>query len=169
MEIVKRAFLRFTQAEGGFILPIVLALFAIGMLAIAPTLGHGYTNLLANAATEVKAEQLHAADSGVEEGLYWLTRSRAQDGLYVADDWDTGPWVRSTPYLMNGMNVYVTIAAYLPDQEENLFLITSRAEDPAGGNSTVLALVFAVPFVQIIEGPWSISDDYAGDVAVDGN
>ena len=167
--MVRRALLHLTQAEGGFILPIVLALFAIGMLAIAPTLGHGYTSLLANTTTESKAEELHAADSGVEEGLHWLTRSRAQDGLYVADNWATGPWVRSVPYVLNGKNVYVTIETYLPEQEENLFLITSRAEEPEGGGSTVLALVYAVPFVQIIEGPWSISDDYAGDVAVDGN
>ena len=155
--------------EGGFILPIVLVLFALGVLLIAPTLGHGYSSLLAGTATERKAEELHAADSGIEEGLHFLTRSRAESGIYESENWATGPWVRSSPYVLNDKNVYVTIESYLPEEEDNLYRITSRAEDPEGGSSTVLALVYAVPYVTIIEGDAVFDDDYTGDVAVTGD
>jgi len=158
--------------EAGIILPLVLVLLALGLLLLTPALGHGYSALAGSSITETRAEQLHAADSGVEEGLYWLTRGRP-GSEYVADDPDNGPWVRGHPYALNGNNVFVTITRTTNEQyQQHLYLIESRAEAPDGDPSTVLALVYAVPFATIMDGPWTQNDDYDHpdeDLAVNGD
>ncbi len=142
--------LRLARSQEGFILPIVLVLFAIGALLITPTLGHGYASLGASTVTEIKAEQLHAADSGVEEGLYWLTRNRIGD-QYEPIEGATNAWTRANPYVLNDQYVYVTIEHLEDEEEDHLYQITSRAEDANGAGSTVLAIVYAVPFITVFD------------------
>ena len=163
--------LRLARSQEGFILPIVLVLFAIGALLITPTLGHGYASLGASTVTEIKAEQLHAADSGVEEALYWLTRARTTE-VYQPVEGEIKAWSRTTTYLINGQNVHVTIEHVEDEEEEHLYRITSRAEDVNGAGSTVLALVYAVPFINYIEldPDQPVTEPMVGDhFIVDGN
>ena len=56
---------RLWNGEGGFILPAVLVVFTVGLLLLTPALGYSYTGLKAVAVTEMKAEELHAADAGI--------------------------------------------------------------------------------------------------------
>jgi hypothetical protein len=55
---MKQRMRRMFRGEGGFILPLVLALFAVGALLLGPMLGHGYTSIQAGTVTETKAEEL---------------------------------------------------------------------------------------------------------------
>ncbi len=68
------SYLRFciVRSQRGIILPLVLVFLALGMLLLTPALGHGYSALAGTSIVESKAEEVHAADSGIEEGLYWL-------------------------------------------------------------------------------------------------
>ena len=98
---------RCITGEDGIILPLLLVLLALGLLICAPTLGHGFTSLQGHRMTESRAEEMYAADSGVEEGLYWLTRG--QPGTEYVWNEVEGEWTRSNFYEMNGMHVNVTI------------------------------------------------------------
>lgn len=155
-----------SRDQDGIILPLVLVFLAVGLLLLAPTLGHGYSAIAGTSVTESRAEELHAADSGIEEAIYWITRH--QPGKYEWNE-DEGRWERTNPYLLNSKIVDVTITPE-PGDDEHLYRIVSRAEDPdSEGSSTVLALVFAVPFAEYIEGDENINSSHSGDLVVDGN
>lgn len=160
--------------QAGIILPLVLVFLALGLLLITPTLGHGYSALAGSNVVENKAGEIHAADSGVEEGLYWLLNGKKQDNQYVladgATDWFDGPWVRSPHYELNGKTVSVTITKST-GANEYLYTIMSRAEDSDGIGSTVLAQVNAVPFVKFdyYNGNQNITSNLEGNIFVDGD
>lgn len=160
--------------QRGMILPLVLVFLVLGLLLLAPALGHGYTTLVSATVVESKAEQIHAADSGVEEGLYWLIHGKAQGSAYElapgATLWHDGPWVRSEPYTLNNNSVSVTVTRVVgPD--EYLYTVTSIATGADGGSSTVVAQVYAVPFNEydFYEGNLEIDHDLVGNIFVDGN
>ncbi len=152
--IIQRTIANVSGEQNGIILPLVLVFMALGLLLIAPTLGHGYSALAGTTVVESRAELTHAADSGVEDALYWLTRGKI-GSLYLPDNGgDEGPWLREE-YSLNEKSVYVRVARYDGDGYEDLdaqhlYLITSRAEDE-GGSSRVLALVYAVPFIRYVD------------------
>ncbi len=159
--------------ERGIILPLVLVFLALGMLLLTPVLGHGFTALAGTVIVESKAEEVHAADSGVEEGLYWLIQGKKQNSGYILDgsgDWIDGPWVRSPSYVLNNKTVTVHIVRDSA-ANEYLYTITARAEDASGEGSTVLAAVLAMPFSQFdyYEGDQNITSDLVGNIFVDGD
>ena len=96
----KRVLHSLRRNQGGFILPIVLVLFGLGILLLAPTLGHGYTGMRASAVTETKAEELHAADAGMEDAVNWLLQGDAADERY--SDPGTGDYTRDSTIALNG-------------------------------------------------------------------
>ncbi|NLE94728.1 MAG: hypothetical protein GX600_03440, partial [Dehalococcoidia bacterium] len=104
---MRRRLCRWWRGEAGFILPIVLVLFAIGVLLIGPTLGHSYTSLRASGVTESKAVELHAADAGVEDAMQWLLQGPDEPARYS----EAG--IRDT-LLLNGTSVGVTIEEVAP-------------------------------------------------------
>jgi len=160
--------------QAGIILPLVLVFLALGLLLITPTLGHGYTALAGSSIVENKAGEIHAADSGVEEGLYWLINGKKQDNQYVladgATEWFDGPWVRSPNYELNGKTVSVTVTK-TTGESEYLYCITARAEDASGGSTTVCAQVNAVPFVEFdyYNGNQNITSNLEGNIFIDGD
>jgi len=160
--------------QAGIILPLVLVFLALGLLLITPTLGHGYSALAGSSIVENKAGEIHAADSGVEEGLYWLINGKKQDNSYVladgATDWFEGPWVRGAPYVLNDKNVTVNITRTV-GTDEYLYCVVARAEDASGEGSTVCAQVNAVPFVEFdyYDGNQHITSNLEGNILIDGN
>ena len=130
---------RFYIGEDGIILPLLLVLLALGVLMITPTLGHGFTNLQANRITENRAEELYAADSGIEEGLFWLMSGK-QDNLYWTWD-DVSETGSRTPLAINGASVAVSVAT-LPSMGDNYYRVDSVATGP-DGTTTVLSQVWA--------------------------
>lgn len=155
------------SGEGGFILPLVLVFMALGLLFLTPTLGHAFTSLQANRETNLRADELHAADSGLEEGIYWLLHLRP-GSEYVWNE-DISSYERVSPYTLNDMAVSVTIEPILA--EGNTYKITSVAQRSDGTLSTVLAKAYVMPVITIAEGedPYVIDDYFPGDLAVDGD
>ena len=149
------------RQQAGMILPLVLVTMAVGLLIITPTLGHGYVSLQATEVVEDRADELYAADSGIEEALYWLI-SGHEDNLYWNWDDVNGGGSRE-PYALNGCTVEVTVEP-LPSVGNNYYLVTSIATGPRG-NTTVLSQVWAAP--EAHEG--LPGGTYEGDVYVDGD
>ena len=104
---IRSAIRKFRRNEEGIVLPLVLVLRAVGMLLITPTLGHGYTSLQASTTTQSRAEELYAADSGIEEGLFWLVNGHA-DNMYWDWDEDANEGTR-VAYEINRASVTVTV------------------------------------------------------------
>ncbi len=147
--------------EEGLILPLLLVLLAIGGLLIAPTLGHGYTSLASTTVTEDRAQELHAADSGIEEALFWLMNGAADNAYWTWDEeTDSGSRVA---YSINDSSVTVTVLP-LPLLGTNYYRVDSVATGPRG-TTTVLSQVWAAPGAH--EG--LPGGDYEGDVYVDGD
>jgi hypothetical protein len=96
-----------SKGEGGFILPAVLALFGLGVLLIAPALGNSFTGLQANTVTETKADELHAADAGIEDAIHWLMQGADGDTRYTSTGEDQWQRVASIP--MNDTTIDVAI------------------------------------------------------------
>jgi len=123
-----------SRDERGFILPFVLVVFAVGVLLLLPMMGQAHTGLHGSSATETKAEELHAADFGVEDALHWLLHEDPEDLRYV--EASPGVWELDVPYdSVNGASVAVTI-----EESGDDLLVTSTATSPTGV-TTVTALV----------------------------
>lgn len=162
------------RREQGMILPLVLVFLGLGLLLLTPALGQGYTALAGTTVVENKAGEIHAADSGVEEGLYWLIHGKKQNGIYGlaegATEWHDGPWQRVSTYQLNNRTVSVHITREA-GENEYLYTVRARAEDESGQGSTVVALVYAVPYVEFdyYYGNVNIVNDLEGNILVDGN
>jgi len=166
IEMAKRISRKIIKGQKGQVLPIVLVLLVIGGLLVAPTLHYGSTSLKGHQVTEMKAQELYAADSGVEDGLHWLIGGREVQGPW--DDWDEeeGVGERDT-YQINDRSVNVTVEQ-MDGMGPNIYKVTSVASSP-DGSTTVLASVWAVPFFE--DGHEFTNQDPPpeGDIHVDGD
>ena len=153
--------------EAGIILPLVIVFLALGLLLLSPALGHGFAGLQANRETNFRAQELHAADSGLEEAIYWLLHLRPGSEY----TWDGSTSFVRNPYQLNDMDVYVAIEPLTGEDEGNTYKITSVAQRSDGTLSTVLAKAYVMPVITIAEGedPYVIDDYFPGDLAVDGD
>jgi len=113
----ERALKKLLRGQKGQALPIVLILLIIGGLLIVPTLNYASTSLKGYQVTERKAEELYAADSGVEYALIKLSKGETT----LAD------------YQLNGKTVSVTIT----DMGDGSYLITSTATSADGSSTTI--------------------------------
>jgi len=68
-------FLRNWKGERGQVLPLVLALLAIGALTIVPSLNYAASNLNGSRSLNSGMKGTYAADAGVEDALWCLARS----------------------------------------------------------------------------------------------
>jgi len=116
--MLKRALRKIVGGQKGQVLPIVLILLIIGGLLIVPTLNYASTSLKGYQVTERKAEELYAADSGVEYALIKLSKGETT----LAN------------YQLNGKTVSVTIT----DMGDGSYLITSTATTSSSGSSTTI-------------------------------
>jgi len=136
--MAKRISRKISRGQKGQVLPIVLVLLVIGGLLVAPTLQYASTSLKGHQVTERNVLEIYAADSGVEDAIYWVTQGKGTGGPW---DWDegVGSGERDT-YSINDKAVDVTVEA-LP--EANTYKITSTATS-AEGSTTVLSTVWAI-------------------------
>ncbi|MBN1152607.1 MAG: hypothetical protein JXA58_05285 [Dehalococcoidia bacterium] len=125
------------KCQEGYILPMVLVLFAIGILLIAPTLGHGQTSLKATSVTEAKAQELHAADAGIERGILALKHKEASPV-----DFD-----------LNESEVVVTSSdtGQLTDEGIPIYHIQSTARSSESSLTTIDTLVSGLAFKDLEE------------------
>ena len=144
MKILSRVLKTVNSQQKGQVLLIVLILLLLGALIIPPTISHAGSSLIFHRVTEWKAEQLYAADSGVEYALITLS-----NGETTVED-----------YNLNNTSVNVTI-----EEKGDGYLITSTATSDNGSSTTIDAGVsasggFAFLFDNVITSP--------GDVTIKG-
>jgi len=116
---MKRIINKLIRHEEGIALPIILILMVIGGLIIAPLLSYVSSGLIVGQTYEAIADELYAADAGVEDGLWQIGYNNLDDlfGSYDRYDYDTDyDYPASYPVVVNGMDVDVTIEnIWVPD------------------------------------------------------
>ena len=106
---MKKILNRLPGNERGVVLIIVLILLAVGGLTIAPMLSHMATGLKAGQTYEKKTDEYYAADAGVEDALWQITRE-SRGPLFPSEEGDT--WQYSIADI-NGKSVAITIEYFL--------------------------------------------------------
>ncbi len=132
IEMAKRISRKITSGQKGQVLPIVLILLVIGGLLVVPTLQYASTSLKGHQVTEMKAQELYAADSGVEDAIYWspqLWQNGGSAGPYSS-------WIRSS-YEINDRSVDVTVE----NITSQTYKITSTATSDSGSTTTIESYV----------------------------
>ncbi len=108
--------------EQGQALPIVLILMVIGGLIIAPLLSYMSSGLLVGEKYEAMADELYAADSGVEDGLWEITNNRLDDLFSGYDEYDYDTvyeYPAGHPVVVNGLDVDISIQnVWVPYMDE---------------------------------------------------
>ena len=108
--------------EQGQALPIIMILMVVGGLIIAPLLSYISSGLVAGQTYEAIADELYAADAGVEDGLWQISYNHLDDLItgYDEFDYDTEYEYPDTyPVVVNGLDVDVTIDnVWVPDIDE---------------------------------------------------
>ncbi len=154
----------FIRDQQGIVLPLVLVFLVLGALLITPTLGHGYSALAGTDVTVRKAQELQAADSGVEEALFWLKIGHENNDYWTWDE-DLVPPGTRTSYVLEGVTVTVAVHR-LPERGPNYYLVVSEAQS-ASGSTTVLSQVYAMPEAHSDLGWIPTGGEHTGDVYVD--
>jgi hypothetical protein len=107
------------RKEQGQALPIILILMVIGGLIIAPLLSYISSGLIAGQTYEAIADELYAADAGVEDGLWQISYNHLDELITSYDeyDYDTEYQYPDTyPIRVNDLPVEVTIDnVWVPD------------------------------------------------------
>jgi hypothetical protein len=108
--------------EQGQALPIILILMVIGGLIIAPLLSYISSGLVAGQTYEAIADELYAADAGVEDGLWQISYNHLDDLITSYDEYDFDTefaYPSSYPVRVNNIDVDVTIEnVWVPDIDE---------------------------------------------------
>jgi hypothetical protein len=125
------AFGRVAKDERGKVLILALILLVVGGLILTPLLGLMSTGLVAGQVYEKKTDELYAADSGVEDGIWHLTQGGSPDDILEIT--------------VNGKAVTVEMEE-LPHEcyELATYEITSTATSAEGSSTTVLAQVTGI-------------------------
>ncbi len=131
---MKRILNKLQRNERGVVLIIVLILLAVGGLTIAPMLSHMSTGLKAGQTYERKTNEYYAADAGVEEALWQITRVQrvpefpSEEG----DQW------QYTIDGINGKSVAIIIEYVDEDADGNdVYKINSTATGDGGGDTAI--------------------------------
>ena len=170
---VKALFDRLARNQRGQgVLAVVLVLVILAALILGPLLGFMGTGLKEGQMHESKAQELYAADSGVEDALNWLIQGKPT-GQYWGWDWNetTGEGQKYFPDPINDRTVNV----FVEKVASKNYKITSTATSDDGGGTTVESYVrfTGVMFgaaVTVTNGDLYIEDTYIdGDVLVSGD
>jgi len=141
--MAKRTLKKIIKGQRGQALPIVLILLAIGGLLIIPTLNYASTSLKGHQVVESNTLEFYAADSGVEDALYWLIKGRQTEGPW--EDWDEAGGVGERQiYNINDRSVNVTVER-MDEMDANFYKIISTATS-IDGSTTILSIAWAIPF-----------------------
>jgi len=139
---MKRILNKLPRNERGVVLIIVLILLAVGGLTIAPMLSHMSTGLKAGQTYEKKTGEYYAADAGVEDALWQITREpRTPD--FPSEVGNVWPYyITDEDSKINGKDVYITIEYYSKDASGNdVYKIDSIATGDGGGSTAIESYV----------------------------
>lgn len=165
MKILSRALKTVNREQKGQMLLIVLILLLLGALIIPPTINYAGSSLIFHRVTESRAEQLYAADSGVEDGLHWLINGKPTGWPWTWDG-DSGSGTRD-PYPLNNNSVNVAVDM-LEEQGSNIYKITSVASS-TDGSTTVFSTVWAITWIEGDQEYTSQEPPPEGDIHINGD
>ena len=150
--------------EKGQALPLALVALAIGMLTIAPFLGHAGSSIIGSRIYEQAISEQYSADAGVEHAIWHL-----QSGESEVPE---GEELELPQFTLNSQTVNVTLV----NQGEQIYKITSTATSDDGSSTTIEAYVLIT--VGLFDGGFTIfeggltlnqGEEYTGNVYADGN
>lgn len=160
------------NSEKGQALPLALAALAVGMLVIAPFLGHASSNLIGSRVYGQVMSEQYSADAGVEYAIWNL-----QSGESEVPE---GGELELPEFTINNKTVNVTIA----NESGLTYKITSTATSDDGSSTTIESRVLVtagwVDYAIIsnhTEGKLTLADQvvvngdiyYAGVLEISGN
>jgi len=151
------------NSQKGQALPLALVALAIGMLTIAPFLGHVSSSLIGSRIYEQAINEQYSADAGVEYAIWHL-----QSGESEVPE---GGELELPQFTLNSQTVNITIA----NQGEQIYKITSVATSDDGSSTTIEAYVSIT--VGLFDGGFTTfeggltlnqDDEYTGNVYAEG-
>lgn len=125
--------------SGQGVLIMVLILLVLGALILSPLLGFMVTGLKSGQVHEEKTHEFYAADSGVEDAIYWLPQLVQGEGSppYTFNE-ETNLWERDDfPILVNDK----TVESITIEPEDFYFKITATAATDDKNKTTVIAIL----------------------------
>ncbi len=139
----------------------MLILVCVGGVVITPLLGFMVMGLKSGQMHEELTEQLYAADSGVEDALFWIPELESGNSTGPWN-WQVDHWTRDT-YEMNDGSVDSTVEQV----DTQTYKITSTASTDDTGNTTIESYVttLRMDFSELLMS--AISS--AGDVTIQPN
>lgn len=152
------------NSQKGQALPLALLALAIGMLTIAPFLGHVSSSLIGSRIYEQAISEQYSADAGVEYAIWNL-----QSGESEVPE---GEELELPQFTLNSKTVNVTIA----NQGEQIYKITSIATSDDGSSSTIESYVLIT--VGLFDGGFTTfpggltldqGEEYTGSVYAEGD
>lgn len=152
------------NSQKGQALPLALLALAIGMLTIAPFLGHASSSLIGSRIYEQAISEQYSADAGVEYAIWHL-----QSGESEVPE---GEELELPQFTLNSQSVNVTIE----NQGEQIYKITSIATSDDGSSSTIESYVLIT--VGLFDGGFTTfpggltlnqGEEYTGSVYAEGD
>jgi len=152
------------NSQKGQALPLALVALAIGMLTIAPFLGHAGSSLIGSRIYHQSISEQYSADAGVEYAIWHL-----QSGESEVPE---GEELELPQFTLNSQTVDVTIA----NQGEQTYKITSIATSDDGSSTTIEAYVSII--LGFFDGGFTTfpggltlnqGDEYTGNVYAEGD
>jgi adhesin HecA-like repeat protein len=152
------------NSQKGQALPLALLALAIGMLTIAPFLGHVSSSLIGSRIYEQAISEQYSADAGVEYAIWNL-----QSGESEVPE---GEELELPQFTLNNKTVNVTIE----NQGEQIYKITSIATSDDGSSSTIESYVLIT--VGLFDGGFTTfpggltldqGEEYTGSVYAEGD
>ena len=152
------------NSQKGQALPLALLALAIGMLTIAPFLGHVSSSLIGSRIYEQAISEQYSADAGVEYAIWHL-----QSGESEVPE---GEELELPQFTLNSQSVNVTIE----NQGEQIYKITSIATSDDGSSSTIESYVSIT--VGLFDGGFTTfpggltldqGEEYTGSVYAEGD
>ncbi|MBA7614139.1 hypothetical protein ES703_21401 [subsurface metagenome] len=152
------------NSQKGQALPLALLALAIGMLTIAPFLGHVSSSLIGSRIYEQAISEQYSADAGVEYAIWNL-----QSGESEVPE---GEELELPQFTLNSKTVNVTIE----NQGEQIYKITSIATSDDGSSSTIESYVLIT--VGLFDGGFTTfpggltldqGEEYTGSVYAEGD
>jgi len=152
------------NSQKGQVLPLALVALAIGMLTIAPFLGHAGSSLIGSRIYGQSMSEQYSADAGVEYAIWHL-----QSGESEVPE---GEELELPQFMLNSQSVNVTI----DNQGEQTYKITSIVTSDDGSSTTIEAYVSIILGLfdggfTTFEGGLTLNqgDEYTGNVYAEGD
>jgi len=121
--------------QRGSILILSLLIIFVGAIIMAALMANLTTAMSATSASDERSLTYYAADSGVEDAVFWLNQGQELAGWTETEE---EQWERE-PYEINGRTVVVSVE----HTGNHIYKITSRAITDSGANNRVESYISA--------------------------